>query len=212
MNLSKLFEAQRELDERIVREKGLEGQDLLPMKILAFQVELGELANEWRGFKFWSKHQEPRTESKITCHACRGKGDFFVSVYTMEKEKCAYCEGTGLQEDRNPLLEEYVDGIHFLLSIGNDLEIDFINAEWIGEKGDYSSECTRETFAWLYEQSAYLERDYRKSSAKEHFERLLLMYLALGELEHHLDFRWEQIETAYYAKNLINHERQDSGY
>ncbi|MBE2947115.1 dUTPase, partial [Anoxybacillus flavithermus] len=45
MDLSKLFEMQRELDERIVREKGLDGQNLLPNKVLALQVELAELAN-----------------------------------------------------------------------------------------------------------------------------------------------------------------------
>nr|QRZ17780.1 dUTP diphosphatase [Virgibacillus sp. AGTR] len=55
MNLNKLFPIQKELDTRIEREKGLEGQNLLDKKILALQVELGELANEWRGFKFWSK-------------------------------------------------------------------------------------------------------------------------------------------------------------
>ncbi|GAA0415215.1 hypothetical protein GCM10008934_02680 [Virgibacillus salarius] len=47
MNLDKLFPIQKELDTRIEREKGLEGQDLLDKKILALQVELGELANEW---------------------------------------------------------------------------------------------------------------------------------------------------------------------
>lgn len=39
MNLEKLFEMQRVLDERIIKEKGLEGQNLLPQKILALQVE-----------------------------------------------------------------------------------------------------------------------------------------------------------------------------
>src|SRR5690625_3278853 len=93
MNLAKLFEAQKELDERIVAEKGLEGQDLLDKKILALLVELGELAQNWRGFKFWSNDQEPRTE---------------------------------LWDDRlrfhNPLLEEYVDCLHFILSIGNEFD------------------------------------------------------------------------------------------
>lgn len=58
MNLIKLFEMQKVLDDRIVREKRLEGRDTLPEKILALQVELGECANEWRGFKFWSEDRE----------------------------------------------------------------------------------------------------------------------------------------------------------
>lgn len=39
MNLEKLFATQKKLDERIVKEKGLQGQDLLDKKILALQVE-----------------------------------------------------------------------------------------------------------------------------------------------------------------------------
>ena len=44
MNIAHLFEIQRKLDQHIIEKKGLEGQDLLPKKILALQVELGELA------------------------------------------------------------------------------------------------------------------------------------------------------------------------
>ncbi|MCT8138628.1 dUTP diphosphatase [Anaerobacillus sp. CMMVII] len=54
MNLIKLFKKQKELDDRIVKEHNLEGQYLLSDKILALLVELGELANETRCFKFWS--------------------------------------------------------------------------------------------------------------------------------------------------------------
>lgn len=54
MIFTDLFKQQEELDRRIVEEKGLEGEDLLSQKILALQVELGELANETRCFKFWS--------------------------------------------------------------------------------------------------------------------------------------------------------------
>ena len=38
MNLAKLFETQKLLDDRIVDEHNLYGQDLLPQKILALQV------------------------------------------------------------------------------------------------------------------------------------------------------------------------------
>lgn len=66
MNLTKLFEMQRTLDERIVKEKGMEGQDLLPNTVLALQIELAEMINEWRGFKHWSSDQEPRRGKMIT--------------------------------------------------------------------------------------------------------------------------------------------------
>jgi dimeric dUTPase (all-alpha-NTP-PPase superfamily) len=55
MNLQKLFEIQRKLDERIIKEHGLEGKNLFDHKLMALKVELAELANEIRIFKYWSK-------------------------------------------------------------------------------------------------------------------------------------------------------------
>src|SRR5690625_7095831 len=78
MNLTKLFETQRELDNKIVEEKGLQGQDLLDKKILALQVELGELAQNWRGFKFWSEDQEPNNTGYEPCKACDEEGHMYV--------------------------------------------------------------------------------------------------------------------------------------
>lgn len=37
----------------------------------------------------------------------------------------------------------------------------------------------------------------------------LELYIGLGEM---LGFTWDQIEEAYYAKNKVNHERQNTGY
>lgn len=52
MNLQKLFDTQKVLRDRI----GYEGEDRFEKLILALLVEIGECANEWRGFKFWSKN------------------------------------------------------------------------------------------------------------------------------------------------------------
>ncbi|ACT00268.1 dUTP diphosphatase [Paenibacillus sp. JDR-2] len=65
ITLEQLYEMQKALDARIIKEKGLEGQDLLPDTVLALQVELGELANEWRGFKHWSTDRAPRREKML---------------------------------------------------------------------------------------------------------------------------------------------------
>ena len=105
MNLQKLFDLQRQLDEHIEKEHPRQdGEDRLAKKILALQVELGELANEWRGFKYWSNNQEPRTAlTEIPSYAGI---PFFTDAKT-----------------RNPMLEEYVDCLHFILSIGLELGI-----------------------------------------------------------------------------------------
>ena len=183
MNLSKLFEAQKKLDDRIVKEKGLEGQDLLDKKILALQVELGELANEWRGFKFWSEDQEPRTE---------------------------------LWDDRlrfhNPLLEEYVDCLHFILSIGNDLGLN--NEEYSLEQDDLDGDVI-DDFVFINKSLSEIyfrgsDSDYSLPFSDNFLYRFLTtVFLSLGKK---LGFTWEQVEQAYYEKNKINHERQASGY
>lgn len=66
MDIVKLYNMQKELDERIIKQHGLEGQDLLPNTVLALQVELAEMINEWRGFKHWSNDQEPRRAKVLT--------------------------------------------------------------------------------------------------------------------------------------------------
>lgn len=204
MNLSKLFEAQKKLDNRIVEEKGLQGEDLLDEKILALQVELGELANEWRGFKFWSEDQDSRTEA-WRCIACGYEEDENIDCINIDLDN----HYDSWNEMVNPLLEEYVDCLHFILSIGNDLNI---SIDCMSEYGDYTENETENTFnklfytvseLWTY---IYSDKDY----LEEHYKILFAMFVGLGELQ--LSFTWQQIEQAYYEKNKINHERQASGY
>jgi dimeric dUTPase (all-alpha-NTP-PPase superfamily) len=55
MNLDSLYDIQHVLDQRILDEHGLTSAGTLPHKLLALQVELCELANETRCFKYWSQ-------------------------------------------------------------------------------------------------------------------------------------------------------------
>lgn len=65
MNLKPLFEMQRKLDSNILwKHPEVKEENLLQQKILACIVELGELANEWRGFKFWSVNRKPSNRIK----------------------------------------------------------------------------------------------------------------------------------------------------
>src|SRR5690625_2830962 len=200
MNLNKLFEAQRKLDERIVKEKGLENEDLLDKRILALLVELGELANEYRGFKFWSEDQNATTKELIKCDDCKGRG-FYHDGYGIEWE-CEVCSGIGDFGYKNPLLEEYVDCLHFILSIG--LEIGY---EYNGliETSIYLNDCITTEFLDLFNAISEFSDLYLQHV----YEDILLYFHNLGKL---LGFTWEEIEQAYYEKNKVNHERQESGY
>ena len=160
--LTTLFELQKELDTRIEKEHGLEQADLMDKKIMALLVELGELANETRCFKFWSK-----------------------------KPAAA----------RDVILEEYVDGVHFILSIG--LELKMQDQVTLDPKDEYRDlvEQFQLVFASIIE--------FRKQLNLENYHNIFNEYIILGKL---LGFSSDDIEKAYKLKNEVNHKRQNSGY
>lgn len=189
MNLAKLFETQAALDEHIMQEHPeLVGQNNLDWKILALQVELGECANEWRGFKKWSTDQEPRTVRKIET----------------EWDDDGNATEWLCNENINPLLEEYVDCLHFILSIGLELKID-LTEEW--PSWIQMPLGTLKHFSLVFSLIANL--DEYNSMLHERWRELFEEFYWLGES---LGFSWEQIKSAYFTKNQINHERQESGY
>jgi len=201
MNLANLFKTQKLLDKRIVDEHNLHGEDLLPQKILSLQVELGELAQNWRGFKFWSRDQEPRVTKD--CWNCSGEGiGYFAGMYwTGEKVICVKCEGTGIDGSKNPLLEEYVDCLHFILSIGNDLELNIELYTIL----PFEHKTILDQFSRTY----YVISDLEHDPSQKELIAVLQYFLGLGEM---LGFTPEQIEQSYYQKNAINHQRQDNSY
>lgn len=180
MNLEKMFRMQAELDRKIIEEKGLEGQDLLPGLILALQVELAECANEWRGFKFWSNDQQPRT-----------------CIISKEGE-------TSRDYYKNPLLEEYVDCLHFFLSIGNTIGVkEYVPFKLLTLTNDitgFFNSVFRLVGKW---DRVFLFFEH------EQYHVAMYQFLQLGEV---LGFTPEEIEAAYMDKNAVNHKRQQEGY
>lgn len=188
MNFETLYEMQKTLDARIIREKGLDGQDLLPNTVLALQVELGELANEWRGFKHWSNDREPR---------------------------------------RDRMLEEYVDCLHFFLSIAvkngwkDDLYVWREAIEDVQEK-----ELSGGVMGAFLEIGYWLLKMYMEQEGDERFRKIAdrlgistkqfcfrnawFVFVCLGVVG--FGFTLEQIADAYVKKNRVNHERQENGY
>lgn len=174
MNIKKLFEAQRILDEKIYEEHPLqEGEDRIEKKILALLVEVGELANETRCFKYWSNKPPAPRET---------------------------------------ILEEYVDGIHFLLSLA--IEFGFENELY--PNLTYKTKDLKNQFIHVFRDISYFQLEYEdfKTSTREnalhsYFDELWMSFIGLGEL---LGFTWEEIAKAYEDKNSKNHVRQQTGY
>ncbi len=199
MNIKKLFEMQKVLDERIIEEHKIREtytkEQLIKSKVLSLNVETAECANEHREFKFWSKDREPRINA--VCKTCNGAGQVRSANYPSTIAPCYVCNSTG--QYGNPLLEEYVDGLHFVLSLG--LEIDYENMEYFKWHKQKAHTITEQYIAIAKWAAAMLEDDY-------YFE-LFHAYIHLGVM---LGFSWEQIEQAYMDKNKVNHQRQDNGY
>lgn len=162
MHLKPLYDAQKALMEHIEKEHPTKpGENRFYKKILALLVEVGECANEWRGFKFWKVNPQPTTK----------------------------------------LLEEYVDGLHFVLEIGidkgfvfNDVNI-LMKCQQIEEQFIYIMDIATDFISLYKDEQTYLE--------------LVKGYLGLGEM---LGFTTDQIHDAYTSKNKVNHDRQNSGY
>lgn len=182
MSIKRLFEMQKELDERIVKEKKLETRDLIEEKVLAMQVELAECANEWRGFKYWSENQEPTTE-----------------VYYGPPE----LPWVGTYE--NPLLEEYVDVLHFILSLGNLLDL----SEMVVNEFEYHEQEIEGKIQTTMKFNDVFYHASKTLLENDNYDILAYEFLQLGEM---LGFTWSEIEQAYYEKNKVNHERQNNGY
>lgn len=207
MNLQKLFEAQAELDAYIEQQHPTQdSENRLEKKVLALLVELGECANEWRGFKFWSNDQEPKTGEEHRCIQCKGDGlvpDFikFKNNNGNKFKFCPRCDGSGVVKTANPLLEEYVDVLHFILSIGNDLRMQEI--EYYDDDYDVKTIETRFINVFLYVQGVVTKE------SGLYYKNLLGAFIDLGDS---LGFTEEQIEEAYWKKYEINKQRQRDGY
>lgn len=161
IELKDLYKLQGELDDEIARLHGVSYETTHDRRLLALIIELGELANETRCFKYWS-NKGPSPKERI--------------------------------------VDEYADGLHFLLSLGIPLNV---------KKTLYtpvkSSLDLTEQFHNLYKKAIALKDSYDIA----HYEDAMQDYLNLA---YSLDMSVEDIRDCYLAKLKVNHVRQDTNY
>ncbi|TYS19698.1 dUTPase [Rossellomorea vietnamensis] len=162
MNINELFQMQKALDTYIEKEHGLEEEDLFQEKTLALLVEIGELANETRCFKFWSKKSP---------------------------------------SEKDVILEEFVDGVHFILSLGIALGIKNFKLR----DASYRDASLTEQFLNVY----HSINDFTSKRSVTEYDQLVHQYFYLGES---LGFSHEEVVQAYKQKNEVNYRRQEQGY
>lgn len=100
------------------------------------------------------------------------------------------------------MLEEYVDSLHFIISIGNSFNINFNNFQFI-EKVDYQD--LNLAFIELFS----LVTTFFKTKASDDFFALLNIYFTIGKK---CMFTSDDIIECYLYKNKINHLRQSQNY
>lgn len=161
MKLQELFEMQAELD-RFIQSNQEINEDVFRKKGLALLIELAELANETRCFKFWST-----------------KGP----------------------SERSVILEEYVDSIHFLLSLGIEKDL---NALEIWPEPVAEKDLTE-----LFLQTQKAIQEFLEDYSMSNFMNIWSCY---GGLAKALDFSYDEVLTAYIQKNKTNYDRQNNGY
>ncbi|MGI6377622.1 dUTPase [bacterium] len=99
------------------------------------------------------------------------------------------------------ILEEYVDALHFLLSLG--LAIGYERSTSF--KVEVTTKDLSEAILGCYEQALYFKNNISFSAYRKLFESFLAIALLL-------DFKEEEIKSAYYQKNQVNHQRQAENY
>ncbi|PIC65360.1 dUTPase [Sporosarcina sp. P13] len=111
------------------------------------------------------------------------------------------------KNDYEKALEEFVDSLHFILSIGIEkgYSVEELIVMLSGNSGVSVGQDVLKQFKYLNGAVS----DFSFDGTKYSYEELLLYFINLGES---LGFTTDQIEAAYYAKNEVNHERQISGY
>lgn len=163
MEWNRLYDMQQKLDMYIEDNHDLGSQEVFPEKLLALLVELGELANETRCFKFWS---------------------------------------TKPPSDKQIILEEYVDVLHFMLSLGLETGYRYHPENNVNLRSDKDKTTL---FLDLFQKCT----NFGNSPDEGKYDSMMKAYLTLGAA---LNFLEKDIERMYLKKHNTNYQRQDEGY
>ena len=162
VNLKELYELQAGLDAEIAKQHpGVNYESTHEKRLLALTVELGELANETRCFKFWSlKGPSPK----------------------------------------EVVMDEFADGLHFLLSLGIPLSAKKFEYEITKPNND-----AVEQFHKVYKASLNLKDNYNLEAYEDAMQKFLNLTTLIG-------MEPEDIVASYKLKLAVNYKRQENKY
>lgn len=161
INFETLFKKQKELDLEIARKHNITYKETRDRRTLALLVELGELANSTRCFKYWSNKPS---------------------------------------EEKARVMDEYADGLHFLISLGIDAEINVYSYEQRDSELSLSN-----LFLKMYEEVV----NFMNARNKENYIKCFETYLLIASK---LNMDEEDIFNSYLLKLGENYHRQETNY
>lgn len=161
VNLKELYSLQAGLDKEIAEKHNVSYKSTHEKRLLALIVEIGELANETRCFKYWSN-----------------KGPSAKEI----------------------VMDEFADGLHFLLSLGIPLNAN--KFEYEIKKQD--KELTLQIHD-VYKAAIALLDHYDLDHYEDCFQKYLNLTPDLG-------MNSEDIINSYKAKLSVNYKRQETNY
>jgi dimeric dUTPase (all-alpha-NTP-PPase superfamily) len=161
IDLKELYSLQASLDAEIANNHHITYETTFERRLLALIVEIGELANETRCFKYWSN-----------------KGS----------------------SPKEVVMDEFADGIHFLLSLGIPLHAN----KYLYEIKKSDLDLTRQIHE-VYKAAVTLLDHYDLKHYEDAFQKYLNLSASIGMSE-------EDVINSYKAKLKVNHVRQETNY
>lgn len=122
MDILLMLQAQADLDEFTLKRAGVEGYPKENIE-LALRVELGELVQEWKGFKYWKKSKGDVDRAKLL----EEWADCMHFALSLENNRCR-----NEQESHDTITEDY-EGITVLESLNRAFEtLTLLDIVWLG--------------------------------------------------------------------------------
>lgn len=166
--LNDLRRRQQALDALIFKNHKTTRNQTWLARIMSFIIEIAELYNEERSFKYWSY------------------------------------QGAS---NKDVILAEFSDALHFLLSLSLDINFVFSEQDELGWKNtNYSSGLTLFTLFWRIIKAA---QAFKTLKTKTAFQALFHQFWELTQL---LGIENDEIKAAYLSKWQTNIKRQTNNY
>ena len=156
-----LFKKQLELDLDIQKRHNVTYEETLERRFLSLYVEIGELANATRCFKYWSN-----------------KGS----------------------EPRERVMDEFADGLHFLLSLGIALNI---------KNKSFEQKETDEDLSNLFVKMYGVIDELHNKKSEDVYQKTFETFLSIATK---LDMNKDDIFASYLLKLGENYHRQETNY